>query len=95
MQVGGKVGRPEILQQTKPVMPAEAIKHHGELRTVTVQTVIDAQGQVRSLKVLKGEPYGLTESAVNAVKAWTFKPSTLDGAPVPVCYVLTVTYRIG
>jgi len=95
MQVGGKVGRPEILQQTKPVMPAEAIKHHGELRMVTVQTVIDAQGQVRSLKVLKGEPYGLTESAVNAVKAWTFKPSTLDGEPVPVCYVLTVTYRIG
>lgn len=95
MQVGGKVGRPEILHQTKPEMPGEAIRHPGGLRTVTIQTVIDAQGQVRSLKVLKGEPYGLTESAVKAVKAWTFKPSTLDGEPVPVCYVLTVNYRIG
>lgn len=95
MQVGGKVGRPEILHQTKPVMPTEAIQHPGGLRTVIVQTVIDAQGRVRSLKVLKEEPYGLTESAVNAVRAWTFKPSTLDGEPVPVCYVLSVNYRIG
>ena len=95
MQVGGKVTRPEIRHQTKVETPGEAIQHPGGLRTVIIQTVIDAQGQVRSLKVLKGEPYGLTESAVNAIKAWTFKPATLDGAPVPVCYVLTVSYRIG
>jgi len=95
MQVGGKVGRPEILHQTKPVMPAEAIQHPGGLRTVILQTVIDAQGRVRNLKVFKEQPYGLTESAVNAVKAWTFKPSTLDGEPVPACYVLEVNYRIG
>ena len=95
MQVGGKVTRPEIRHQTKVETPGEAIQHPGGLRTVIIQTVIDAQGQVRNLKVLKGEPYGLTESAVKAVKAWTFKPSTLDGEPVPVCYVLTVNYSIG
>jgi hypothetical protein len=37
---------------------------------------------------------GLTENAVDAVKAWTFKPAALDGKPVKVWYVLTIHFEI-
>lgn len=95
LQVGGKVKRPEIQHQIKPEMPPKARTQLGVLYKVIVETIIDTQGQVRSIKVLRGEPWGLTESAVNAVRQWTFSPATLDGSPVPVCYVLTISFRAG
>jgi TonB family protein len=93
LRVGGKVKRPEIRQNAKPEMPLEARRHTGVDYTVILETIIDAQGRVRSTRVLKGQPWGLTKSAENAVRQWTFSPATLDGTPVPVCYVLTVSFR--
>jgi len=93
LRVGGKVKRPEIRQSSKPEMPPEARRHHGVDYTVIVEAVIDAQGRVQSTRVLKGQPWGLTDSAVQAMRQWTFSPVTLDGTPVPVCYVLTVGFR--
>lgn len=95
LRVGGKVTRPEIVHQTKPEMPSRAqLAVVTAPRTVIVETLVDVQGRVASVKVLKDEPDGLTEAAVDAVKQWTFKPATLDGKPVPVWYVLTVNFQI-
>lgn len=55
----------------------------------------DELAQGKSVRVLKEQPYGLTESAVKAVKGWKFKPATLDGKPVTVYYVLTVNFQTG
>ncbi len=93
LQVGGKVKRPQIQHQIPPEMPPAARKQRGITFKVIVETIIDTQGRVQNVKVLKGEPWGLTESAVNAVRQWTFSPATLDGSPVPVCYVLIVDSR--
>ncbi len=46
------------------------------------------------LRVLKASPFGLTESAVETVKKWKFKPATLNGEPVAVYYSLTVSFRL-
>lgn len=93
LQVGGDVTRPKVQPQAPPEMTREAKRHLGEPFQVILETIIDPQGRLRSIKVLKGEPWGLTESAENAVRQWTFTPATLDGSPVPVCYVLTVTFQ--
>jgi TonB family protein len=94
LRVGGKVARPEVRSQVVPKTTAESRRHHGFSGTVIVETIIDTEGTVRNVRVLKGLPMGLTECAVNAVKAWTFKPATLDGKPVKVFYVLTVNFQI-
>jgi TonB family protein len=94
LQLGGKVKRPEIRHQTKPEVPPGTILSPGVRNTVIVETIIDAQGRVRSTRVLKGQPQKLAESAEQAVREWTFSPATLDGTPVPVCYILTVTYQV-
>ena len=35
-----------------------------------------------------------TESAVEAIKSWKFKPATLNGKPVTVYYNLTVNFKL-
>ncbi|HEY0557164.1 MAG TPA: energy transducer TonB [Thermoanaerobaculia bacterium] len=95
LRVGSKVTRPEILHQVKPETTEEALRHRGFSGTVILETVIDKDGKVTNVRVLKGQPMGLSESAMDAVKQWTFKPAILDGKPVRVFYILTVNYQIG
>ena len=59
-----------------------------------VQAIIDKEGNVTNVKVLKGLPMGLEEEAVKAIKRWKFKPATLNGKPVDVYYNLTVNFRL-
>ncbi len=59
-----------------------------------VEAIIDEHGDVANVRVLKGLPMGLDQSAVDAVRAWKFKPSTLEGRPVKVYYVLTVNFKV-
>ena len=94
LRVLGKVARPEVRSQVKPETTAESRRHRGFSGTVILETTIDTEGTVRNVRVLKGLPMGLTECAVKSVKAWTFKPATLDGKPVKVFYVLTVNFQI-
>jgi TonB family protein len=91
--VGDKVQRPQVLEHTSPQYTdeARAARLQG---TVILQAVVGADGRVNDAEVLKGLPMGLAENAVDAVKQWTFQPATLDGAPVPSCYALTVNFRL-
>ena len=48
---------------------------------VIVQAIIDKQGNVTSVKLLKGLPMGLDKAAVDAIKRWRFEPATLARVP--------------
>ena len=62
---------------------------------VIVQAIIDKEGNVTSVKLLKGLPMGLDTAALDAIKRWKFKPATLaDGRPVAVYYTLTVNFQL-
>ncbi len=91
---GGKYTRPEVRTRTQPEIPDEARTHHGFSGTVTLETTIDKEGKVGTIRVLEGQPMGLTESAEKAVKTWTFKPATRDGKPVKVYFVVTIDFKV-
>lgn len=61
---------------------------------VILESVIDREGRVGQVRILKGLPMGLSEKAVEAVRKWRFKPALLDGKPVPVFYNLTVNFEL-
>ena len=42
--------------------------------------VVDSMGNVSQIRVLKGLTMGLTDSAVETVQAWKWKPATRDGS---------------
>jgi TonB family protein len=91
---GEDVTRPEIIYQVRPVVPVEARRHPGFSGQVIVEAIIDRQGRVENVRVLKGQPYGLSDSAVECVRQWRFRPATLKGKPVKVYYVLTINFGI-
>jgi protein TonB len=61
---------------------------------VIVEAVIDEQGRVTDVRILRGLPMGLDREAVAAVRQWRFTPATLQGKPVKVYFSLTVNFRI-
>ena len=93
LRVAGAVTPPEKISGAPPVYP-ETARMARVSGTVIVQAIIDEHGDVTDVKVLKGLPMGLDQAAVEAVKIWKFKPSTLLGRPVKVYYVLTVNFQI-
>ncbi|HVG10979.1 MAG TPA: TonB family protein [Thermoanaerobaculia bacterium] len=91
--VGGAVTKPEILVKTQPRYTELARRANIE-GFVGLKAVIDEQGYVTDLQVLKALPMGLDKAAMDAVRTWRFKPATLHGRPVKVYYNLTVHFTI-
>ncbi len=59
-----------------------------------LQAIVDAMGNVSQVQVLKGLPLGLTESAIETVQGWRYKPATLDGQPVAVYLNLLINFSL-
>lgn len=93
IMVGGDVLPPEKVSAPEPQYTEIARKARIQ-GVVIVQAIIDKSGTVTNVKVLKGLPMGLDQSAVDAIKRWKFKPATLNGKPVAVYYNLTVNFRL-
>lgn len=93
IHVGGDVKAPVKINAPPPQYTEIARKARIQ-GVVIVQAIINKQGKVENVKVLKGLPMGLEEEAVKAIKQWTFEPATLNGKPVDVYYNLTVNFRL-
>lgn len=85
--------RPAVIYQVQPRY-TEAARKAGVQGAVIVDAVIDEQGRVTDVKLLRGLPMGLDKEAVAAVRQWRFTPATLQGKPVKVYFSLTVNFRI-
>jgi len=92
-RIGGNVTRPEKIAGAPPQYTLEARKAR-VTGVVILEAVIDEQGNVTDVRVLKGLPDGLDQAAVEAVRTWKFSPAKMDGKPVPVWYTLTVKFTI-
>jgi hypothetical protein len=66
-------------------------KIHG---VVIVQLTIDREGRAGEPTAVRGLPGGLTESAIEALRASEFWPALLCGSPVPVHTTTTVTFEL-
>lgn len=93
LAVGGEVTPPERVYSPPPPYTEDARQGRVE-GVVILEAIIDASGAVHSVKILKGLPLGLAESAVDTVRQWTFEPATRNGAPVAVFFNLTVRFSL-
>lgn len=84
---------PEVIERVEIIYPEKAKKAQIQ-GVVIVEAVIDRNGNVKSVKVLKPLPMGLDEAAVTAIKQWKFKPATLDGKPVEVFFNIAVNAKL-
>lgn len=93
VHVGGGVQAPEKVHAPHPGYTEDARQARIQ-GIVLLQAVIDREGNVVDLQVLKGLPLGLDQEALEAVSQWKFKPATRDGEPVPVYYNVTVSFTL-
>ena len=93
MQIGNGVTAPKKLFSPQPRYTEEA--RQGRIQgTVILQAVVDAAGNITDVKVLKGLPLGLNDSAVETVQTWKYEPAKLDGKPVAVYLSLLVNFSL-
>jgi periplasmic protein TonB len=81
-----------VIRQVAPQYPALARQARIQ-GTVVLQAVIGKDGAVRSLHVLSGSPM-LTQSAMDAVKQWRYKPYQLNGEPVEADTEINVKFTL-
>jgi TonB family protein len=85
-----KTNGPKLVQQTRPVYPAEA-KAARISGVVTLSAIIAADGTVKKVEVIGGHPL-LAPAAVEAVRQWVYQPTLLNGNPVEVTTQISVNF---
>lgn len=88
--VSGGVLNGRAVSKPAPVYPPEA-KAAGAQGTVTVQVLVDEEGNVVSANAISGHPL-LQDAAVRAARATRFAPTRLSGQPVKVSGVVTFKF---
>ena len=91
-RVGGDIQAPQRLSAVAPDYPqvARVAKIEG---VVTLEATIDAQGQVRDVKVIGSIPL-LDKAAVDAVSKWRYTPTRLNGEAIPVILTVRVVFSL-
>ena len=89
----GRVSAPVPTYKPEPQYSEEARKAKWQ-GSVRLSLIVDTEGFVTRMTTEQMLGYGLDAAAMEAVKAWRFKPGTKDGKAVPVKAVLEVTFRL-
>jgi TonB family protein len=81
-----------LLSKPEPMFSDEAHrKHKGGM--VVLRVVFSKTGEVTSINVISGLPYGLTEQAIDAARRIKFIPATKDGEPVSMWMQLEYNFN--
>lgn len=91
--VGGNVSPPIPIYKPEPPYSEEARKAKFQ-GVVVLSIIVDSQGGVNDVRVVKPLGLGLDEKAEETVKTWKFKAALRNGIPVPVRVLVEVTFRL-
>jgi TonB family protein len=86
-------GKPTILYKERARYTEEARRNLLQ-GTVVLSVIFGADGQIHDIRTVKGLPYGLTESAIEAAKKIRFQPAVRYGKPVSVRTVLEFNFAL-
>jgi len=86
--------KPQLINRVQPVYPYEARRKEINGKVI-LRFVVDREGRVHNVKVLRAEPEGLfEENAREAVKKWRFKPGYFSGEPVNTRVTVPITFEM-
>ncbi len=93
MTVGGGVTAPKVIHSVDPQFSdaARNAKYEG---TVSIQLIVDPQGNPQNIHVIRHLGMGLDAKAIEAIRQYKFKPAMFQGHPVPVQMVIDVTFHL-
>ena len=90
--VGGAVQQAMLTHRVEPCFPplARQLRRGGQVR---LRAVISTDGTIESLQLIDGDPL-FVQCAMDAVRQWRYKPTTLNSSPVEVETIITVIYTL-
>jgi TonB family protein len=96
VKVQGAIMAGSRLGGKNPVYPAKARADKDTVDgTCTLRAIINKDGSITRLRVVKSLRKDYDQSALTAVKTWKYKPYLLNGEPVAVETTINVNYNIG
>jgi TonB family protein len=84
---------PRPLSKVSPTYPEKARQARKE-GTVTLELIVEKDGSVSGVHVVKGVDKDIDRAAIEAVNQWKFEPGTYQGKVVDVDLTLTVNFRL-
>jgi protein TonB len=92
VRIGGQVAEANLIRKVQPVYPplAKSARVQG---TVEFTAVIDKEGNITQLKLVRGHPL-LVQAARDAVLQWKYRPTMLNGQPVDVVTDIIVNFTL-
>jgi TonB family protein len=84
---------PVAHRKVDPKYTPAAVQDRAEGR-VQLACVIDKEGNVSGIELLRGADARLNQSAQEALSKWQFYPATRDGAPVDVDVVVEIPFTL-
>lgn len=93
MTVGGGVSAPVVMHSVEPEF-TEAARQANYQGNVSIQLVVDSQGNPQAIRVSRHAGMGLDEKAIEAVRQYKFRPAMYQGHPVAVQIVIDVDFHL-
>jgi len=59
-----------------------------------LQVIVETDGRLRDVRVVRSLGFGLDEKALEAVRQWRFDPARKNGQPVAVVVNIEVNFRL-
>ena len=84
---------PRFLHRETPVYP-EDMRANGSTGIVELAVLIDGEGKVREITVLKSAGESFDQAAIDAINASTFQPARADGKPVTSLLKMPVKFKL-
>ena len=91
--VDGRLMESKLVTRVEPVYPETARRARLE-GTVALEVLIDEQGVVERVRIIRGGYPPLQPAARDAVLQWRYAPTFLDGRAVKVLTTVNVTFRL-
>jgi len=92
-KVGGGVSEPKIIKKVDPQYSEEARKARYQ-GTVVLEAVVQKDGSVQIVRVVRSLGFGLDEKAIEALRQWKFSPAKQNGVPVAVSLNIEVNFNL-
>jgi TonB family protein len=93
MSVGGGVSAPVVVHSVDPEF-SETARSANYQGTVSIQLIVDSQGNPQNVHVVRHLGMGLDEKAIQAVQQYKFRPAMYQGHAVSVQMIIDVDFHL-
>ena len=93
VRVGGLLSQPVLLHRVEPVYPSVAVAARVQ-GVAILETIVDEEGRVTDVRVLRSANPLLDREAIAAVRQWRYTPVVLNGTPVKFILTVTLSFRL-